>query len=184
MEIIDELDIQSPKVEAVYRHGFSFHPTARIIGFLLTILGAIMIGTMTVLGLSIGFAIALTGLFLVTSASGFQVNFSKAVFREYTSFMGVKRGQWESLNYYPYLSVMLANRTLRASDITGVSSVTFTNESYGLYLLNKTHRKKVLVKRLTGRKESQQKEVAYLAEKFKKELVRYNPVRISRDPRR
>jgi hypothetical protein len=79
---------------------------------------------------------------------------------------------------------MLANRTLRASDITGLSSVTFTNEAYGLYLLNKTHRKKILIKRLNGTKENQRKEAVYLAEKLKKELVRFSPIRISQSSRR
>lgn len=63
-------------------------------------------------------------------------------FREYHAYLGIKAGKWDDLDKYPYLSILLANKSTKSSDITTLNSVVQTDVAYGVYLLNKSHRKK------------------------------------------
>ena len=166
--------------ESTYDHGFNFGIAPIILGVALMFMGTIMILYMMILTILIGLGIFLTGAMLSTSRSGVQVDFTNELYREYTTFLFFKMGKWKPLNYYPYVTVLKANKSNRASDITGLNRTVTTKENLGFYLLNKTHRKRVLVARVGNDMKIAKKKAQEFAERSDKELVKFNPKVVSR----
>ncbi len=178
-ELIDN-NIGKGNPEITYSHGPNFGVAPMALGVVLMFMGVLMILSSMVVAIFIGIGIFLAGSMLSTSRSGVQLDFSNELYREYTTFLFIKIGKWKSLNYFPYLSILKANKSNRASDITGLNRTVHTQENLGIYLLNRTHRKKMLLKRVGMDMAKAKIEANKLEEKVDKEVVRFNPKVVSR----
>lgn len=87
-------------------------------------------------------------------------------------------GKWKSLNAYPFITVLNANKSNKASDITGLNKTVITDSALGIYLLNNSHRKKLLLKRTNTNMEETKEEAKRIADLTNKELMKYNPRRL------
>ena len=94
--------------------------------------------------------------------------------------MGLKYGKWLELDKFPFLTILTANKTNKSSDITGLNSVVYTKEAYGVYLLTNSHRKRVLIMRCQGGFEHAKLEAERIADIMNKEIVAFSPKRISK----
>ena len=129
--------------EQTYSHGLNFGIAPVALGIVLMFIGIMMILSLLIFAVFIGIGVFIAGSMLSTSMSGVQFDFTNDLYREYTTFLFMKFGKWKPLNYYPYVSVMKANKSNGASDITGLNRTVDTKENLGVYLLNETHRKKM-----------------------------------------
>ena len=169
---------QNTKPEDSFKHGFYFQLPGRIVGIALTVVGFFMLISFYIVPMFIGFAILVFGLYMVTGASGMDINYSHNIFKEYNKFLGIKMGKWNSLNLYPFITVLSANKSNKASDITGLNKTVVTEKALGIYLLNNSHRKKILLKRTYPTMEKAKAEAEKIAELTDKELMKYNPRRL------
>lgn len=169
----------SPRKEESHSMGFSFGLPAQIVGGALTIMGLVMLLSFSIGGIILGPAPLFAGIFLLTASYGVQIDYSNRYFREYSSLMGIKYGKWLELDKFPFLTILTANKTNKSSDITGLNSVVFTKEAYGVYLLTNSHRKRILLMRCEGGFEHAKLEAERIAYLTNKELVAFSPKRIS-----
>jgi len=164
--------------EETFKHGFYFQSAGRIIGFALTTVGFFMILSLNLLPIFIGLFVFSFGLYMISGTSGFDINYSQKAYKEYNKVLGIKFGKWKSLNSYPFMSIMTANKSNKASDITGLNKTVVTNNALGIYLLTNSHRTKVLVTRTAPKMDLAKVEAERLADLTGKELMKYNPRRL------
>ena len=166
--------------EEQFSHGFNFGVIPIIFGVALMGIGIAMIFSLHIIAIAIGIAVFLAGSMLSTSKSGVEIDYTNELYREYSTFLFFKIGKWKSLNYFPYLTVLRANKANKASDVTGLNRTVEIKEQLGVYFLNGTHRKKLLIKRTGKNREVAKKEAEILVKKTGKELVKFSPKTISR----
>jgi hypothetical protein len=166
--------------EVKFSHGPNFGVAPIVLGVALMFMGLLMILSTFLVAFFIGIGVFLAGSMLSTSYSGVQIDYTNELYREYTTFLFMKFGKWKPLNYFPYVSVLRANKSNKASDITGLNKTVSTQENLGVYLLNKTHRKRLLVKRVGMDMSKAKLEAQSFADKIGKEVVRFNPKVVSR----
>jgi len=118
---------------------------------------------------------------MVTGAAGIDMNYSHNIFKNYNKVLGMKFGKWKSLNPYPFITILSANKSNKASDITGLNKTVVTNEALGVYLLTNSHRKKIVLKRIPLSMENAKVEVKKMAELTDKEVMKYNPRRLLKE---
>jgi hypothetical protein len=169
---------QNTQPEDSFKHGFYFQLPGRVVGVALSVVGFFMIISFYTVPMFIGLALLLFGLYMVTGAEGIDINYSNKVFKEYNKILGVKLGKWQSLNPYPFITVMSANKSNKASDITGLNSTVVTEKALGIYFLSNSHRKKILLKRTFPTMEKAKNEAEKIASLTDKELMKYNPRRL------
>jgi hypothetical protein len=123
------------------------------------------------------FGLTLLPLCIVVWSSnyGVQINTAEKLYREYGSAYGMKKGEWKSLDSLLFLAV-LKNREGMKVYSKSHRSTTNIDDSYCVYLLNKTHRKKILVQKFDT-KDLAIKEANIFAKKLNKEVVSFNPDR-------
>ena len=152
------------------RLGFSFPIILVVGGGLLTIAGIIS----SIENPLIGVPLIIVGIFFWSSSYGFQIDGSQEQFREYGSMFGIKKGKWYPLEYVPYISVLKSRIGMRIYSASSYST-TKMDDSYQVCLLNKTHRKKVVVKEFENREQA----IRYaekISSQFNKPVVTYSPV--------
>lgn len=176
-QLLDNIN-QNTQPEETFKHGFFFQLPGRFVGFALVITGFFMVISLTIVPLFIGGIILLFGLYMVTGTSGIDINYSNEVFKEYNKVLGLKFGKWQSLSPYPFLSIMTANKSNKASDITGLNKTVVTENALGVYLLNNSHRQKILLTRTSPKMKEAIVEAERLSEFTEKELMKYNPRRL------
>jgi hypothetical protein len=154
------------------RHGFSFAMPIIIAAFVVTFLGIISFFESPIFG--IGLIIA--SIFVWSSSYGIQINPTDKNYREFGSVFGLKTGEWKPFDSLPFLTV-LRNREGMTVYSKSNRSTTSIDDSFCVYLLNASHRKKVLVQKFDT-KELAIKNASELASRLKKELVEFDPVRI------
>ncbi len=121
-----------------------------------------------------GGILILGGVYISFSTTGVSLDVSKKQLKEYTRLFGYKWGSWKSYEDYPFIAVL---KRMESSTVYSRAQVAMTDKFtfYDVNLMNKSHRKKVIL--------SRQKEVAK-AEEMAKELceelgleyTKYNPV--------
>lgn len=169
---------QNTKPEDTFKHGFYFQLPGRVVGIALSVVGFFMLISFYIVPMFIGLALLIFGLYMITGASGIDINYSHNIFKEYNKVLGIKMGKWKSLNSYPFITVMSANKSNKASDITGLNKTVVTEKALGIYLLNNSHRKKLLLKRTFPTMEKAKAEAEKIANLTDKELMKYNPRRL------
>jgi hypothetical protein len=156
---------------------FTFFP--RVIGAFLMFLGVVLVLLLNALFFVIGILFFIIGAYLLTGAHGVQIDIVNKQFREYNSILSWKRGEWIPLQKYPYLTILKANTSIRSSDITGVNTSTQTISALGIYLLSETHRNRHLIYKSSHGSSHIHQKAADLAYLLQKEVVRFQPKRIS-----
>jgi hypothetical protein len=180
IETLDGIN-QNTQPDETFRHGFYFMLPGRILGFVLSITGFFMFISLLLVPMFIGAGILAFGLYMITGTSGIDINYENSIFKEYNKVLGIKFGKWKSLSPYPFISIMSANKSNKASDITGLNKTVVTEQALGVYLLNNSHRKKILLKRTSPKMEQAKTEAERIAELAEKEIMRYNPRRLLRN---
>lgn len=118
------------------------------------------------------------GYFIALSFNGIEINPKIKTFRSYSNIFGLKFGKWESLEDYPDLCVMLRKDSYRAYSYS-MSSMTDSNNYYGLFLLSKNHRKKLEIQR-HGESQAAIEAAKKLAELLNLNYVKYQPATASK----
>lgn len=132
--------------------------------------------TMSITFLGVSFVLVFfLSLFVFTSSRGVQFDIVSKKFRLYTSFIGMKFGEWFSLEFYNYISVIQSRKSGRIGRVTTVG---VTDLSYQLIFMDKTHRNKKVVK-VFERFDDAKNFAEMLSSKIKLPLVQYSPKRIS-----
>ena len=111
-ELIDNHE-KKAKPEVTFSHGPNFGVAPMALGVALMFMGVLMILSSMIIAIFIGIGIFLAGSMLSTSRSGVQLDFTNDLYREYTTFLFIKIGKWKPLNYFPYLSILKANKSNR-----------------------------------------------------------------------
>ncbi|RFC55087.1 DUF308 domain-containing protein [Brumimicrobium aurantiacum] len=163
--------------EESFKHGWFFKSIARLIGLIFTVLGAIVLLSFNIIAVVFGAIMLVFGLYMLTGNSGIDIDYKQKLFKEYNQVAGIKFGEWKSLDDYPFLTVLKANKSNKASDITGLNKTISTNEHLGVYLLTNSHRKKILLSRTSNRMQDATAEATRIAELTDKEMMKYNPRR-------
>lgn len=148
-------------------------PTAAVyLGYLLLIIGFVNIIS---LDFFTGIADLITGVALSFSYMGIQIDVKNHLYRNYISFFGLPIGTWKSLDIYTNTAV-LRSLVKYTSYYRGVIPLNTRETYYEVYLLNESHREKLLVERLTNKEQAIVKAKS-LANTLKIEYSQtYNPV--------
>ena len=161
-----------------YNLGHSFPGPVIAVGVLISLIGllflTILLPMFLIVFLPLGLFISAIGAFFWSSKYGFQIDTLTNKFREYGSVYGFKRGEWRSLDKYPFITV-LKSRLGATLYTRNHNSVTLIDDSFEVTLLNATHRVKVVVRKYQGQ-HAAQKFAEQFSEQYGKALVKYNPV--------
>lgn len=140
------------------------------IGVVITIVGVISLFGNTILGIGL----ILGGPLLWTNSYGIQIDPKTNKYREYGSIYGIKKGTWKPLDALPFITILKGRSGWTVYSRSNRSTVD-VEDCFEVYLLNQSHRKKVLVTKM----EDKTKAEAYaleLAALTDKSVVRFNPV--------
>ena len=138
-------------------------------GYLFLVVGLFKFLTEPLSGLMITF---LGGLLCFTF-TGIQIDLNDNKYRVYTSFFGLKTGNWKSLEIYKEIAILKSLVNYK-SYYKATIPLTSRETYYDIYLLDKTHRKKLLIKRLINKDQSIL-DAESLASLLKMELTTYKP---------
>jgi hypothetical protein len=150
--------------------GKFFPPAATFAGYIFMVLGVLFMFTNPPVGI-VG---ALVGVFAGFARSGAQIDSKSRRFREYTGLFGIKVGKWEAMDGFASVSVVRNRVTTTAFSRANRSATTSDDLFYDVCLLDKTHRNKRVVQRLTDETISVDG-ATKLAEVLGLEYVPYNP---------
>lgn len=138
--------------------------------------GILTVGVLITLGNPIiGLLVVLVGGFISFTSTGIQIDVENKKYKHYSSYYGIKQGQWKTLDSYPCLAILQSRQSSTTHSIGNISSITNSENYYDIYLLDKTHRQKLLIKRLKN-KEQASKDAKEFAENLGVEFTTYNPV--------
>lgn len=171
-------DNYSNKRIANYRAGFSFAIPVVIVGTVIGVLGLLTVLFVPV----IGGVMAAAGGFIATSSYGFQLDKKRNRCREYSSVFWIKRGTWINLDNLPDVSILSGKSgfVVRSMSNRATDSTTL---NYTVYLLSKTHRTKVMVKKFEDRSLAQEFAES-LAMTLNRDLRKYSPAVSAKTMRR
>lgn len=181
-ELLDGINQNTP-LEETFKHGFYFQIPGRMVGLAFSVVGFFMVISLNLIAIPFGLIALFFGSYMLTGTSGIDINYSHKIFKEYYKVMGIKFGKWKSLNPYPFITVLPANKSNKAADITGINKTVVTNEMLGIFLLNNSHRQKILLKRVPKSMEKAKAEAEKIAELTETELMKYNPRRLLKKQR-
>lgn len=146
-----------------------------IVGYTLCVAGPVLL---VVQNFIIGPVLLLMGLFMAGTTEGTQLDVEGKRVRSFLAVLGIKKGTWESLDQYPFLSVLRKNKgQTQGIPNTTAADVTFHFVQYEICLLSESHRKRLLVK-IHDKKEAAQADAATLSALLGKPLVEFSPKRI------
>jgi hypothetical protein len=120
-----------------------------------------------------GIGMVIVGGFLCGSTYGSQIDFQNKKYREYTSYYGIKTGEWKSLDKLPYISI-LGSRSGFTVYSQSNRSTTDMDDYFDVCLLSNNHRIKFVVQKYESKDQATQ-----LAETFAVKLdipiTKYSP---------
>ncbi len=137
-------------------------------GYLLMLLG--ILGIVSYVGL----VLILVGFVASFSTTGVDLDISNKRLKEYSKIFGYKWGDWVSYEDYPYIAVL---KRMESSTVYSRAQIATTDTStyYDINLMNKSHRKKVILSRMKGVEEAE-KAAKELCLELDLEYAQYNPV--------
>ncbi|MFN2428515.1 MAG: hypothetical protein ABR574_00755 [Cryomorphaceae bacterium] len=164
------LDDDHSKLPVItYRAGYSFAVSVVVVGAVIALVGLLTIFVAPI----IGFFMVVAGGFLFSSTYGFQLDKKRWRCREYSSVFWIKRGDWISLDTLPDVSILSGKSGFVVRSMSNRATEN-TTANYTVYLLSKTHRTKVMVKRFEDH--GRAKEFAEsLAAEIDGNLKKYSP---------
>jgi hypothetical protein len=145
--------------------------------------GYILLGVSGVLVILFGIfpsgLLMLVSVLMVSVVQGVQVNPVSKKVRSYISIFGIKKGKWDDLEKFPFLTVLRKNKALETPSINaGAPSIVLKSIQYEICLLTKNHFDRMLLKTVDEKKEAFELAEEY-AEKLDKPIVEYHPKRSS-----
>ncbi|WP_104734733.1 hypothetical protein [Hanstruepera ponticola] len=152
-----------------HRTNYFFPSAARILGFVMIIIGLIGIfsrGIETILISFIGFGICFT-------RYGVLIDTTNHKLKDYNQVFGIKFGKWELFKNYPYITVLTITEKSTTYSQSNLENST-RRTVYRITLLNENHYKKLLLKKLKNEKEANKLAEDY-AKLYKLEKVVYSP---------
>lgn len=158
--------------------GLVFPNPALIGGYLFLTLGIIGL----VSGHIVGLLIALLGGFVCSTFSGIEINIKNKTIRQYTSYFGFKKGETKDLTPYPFICIFKSNKTHSMYSRSN-RAISYSETTYDLYLLNRSHKEKILIKVEKG-EDNAIKKAKEIAGNIGIKLVQYSPEVISKKNRR
>lgn len=154
-------------------HGNVFPMPLIIGGIVMIIMGIASISDQGLFSILIGLGLTALGGYLSFSRSGIQIDLSSNMFREYYRYYGFLSGEWKRTSTFPYATVL--RNTYSSNTYSRSNRVTNQKESFfEVYLLSKTHRTKIFIKRLNSKVEAE-KWLESFADTCSFEVVNYNP---------
>lgn len=147
-----------------------FFPTpSRYLGYVISLIGIIGIFTKGIETIIICFA----GLGLSFTRYGVLIDKENLKLKEYLEIFWFKKGNWKSMELYPYLSVLEISQK---SSTYSQANVEYTSREmvFRITLLNKNHYEKITLKQLEN-KEKAHKEAEKIATDLKIKKVIYSP---------
>lgn len=113
------------------RSGALFPWHFQLIAILILIAGLTLIITKAVIGL----VLIIAGGFILTAASGTEIDISKNKYREYTSFYFIlRRGTWKKFNGAEKIFINSTKKSTRVYTAHTNHSSVFTDQEYNVYL--------------------------------------------------
>ncbi len=139
------------------------------IGYALIVIGVLLVVEKGYTGIGL----IIIGIYLGLSYIGIQIDPDKKKFKKYSCFFGLKKGTWESYNDYPYLSILDIREKHTSYSRGGVEYIS-KEKVYRVCLLNKTHRKKIIVKNFKS-KEKASFSASKIAKQLEVQQTTYSP---------
>ncbi|MEO6903029.1 MAG: hypothetical protein ABI315_07740 [Bacteroidia bacterium] len=173
----DKIVNRTPKIINNYL-GLAFPTSALIGGYLFLALG--LIGLLS--GHLVGILVALVGGFVCFTYLGIEINIKNKTIRQYTSYFGFKKGATKDLTVFPFICIFKSNKIYTTNSRSN-RSVSYSEKTFDIYLLNQTHKEKILIKIEKGEDKAIQK-AKEIADDMGIKLVQYNPVVLSRKNKR
>lgn len=164
------------------KFGKSFPQGLVFVGYIFLGIGVLMCLTSPVLGA----IIILISAFVCFTFSGMEINTHYKTYKDYTALFGlIKQGKWNSYANYPYVTLLRKNMVTTTHSPGNVASTTSKELVYDITLLDKTHRKKLVIKRMKDNDKALA-EAHVLAQQLGVEFAYYNPQisQATRDRRR
>lgn len=162
-----------------HKLGKLFPPAMRITGWVFMAVGLyFFISSIIMAYNSFAFsasAFVLIGVFIGLTPHGVLIDLETKKYKKYTNIFGYKQGSWESYERFPYISLLQNTVKTHAFSRSNRQAETSSNLYYEICLLNKTHRKKVVIKRLKDR-DIAKEDINKLAEQLDIEICKYSPV--------
>ena len=122
----------------------------------------------------IGLIVSIVGAVPAFSTMGFQYDSEQNQCREYTSYLGLKTGDWTSLNEFPDIAIRYSLQSTSAFSRAMVEMETSRDHFFLVCLLSESHRKKMVVQKIKDR-ELAEKESKRLAALWDKKFTVFNP---------
>ena len=154
---------------ADFKTNYFFSTAARILGFVMIVIGLIGVFTRGIETI----IIALIGVGISFTRYGILIDIENDKLKEYFQVFGVKFGKWGLLKNYPYITVL---RITERSSVYSQSNLEHTTRNivYRITLLNHNHYEKILLKQFND-EEKANKEAEEYAQLFGFEKVIYSP---------
>lgn len=151
--------------------GSLFPPTMTFVGKIAFIVGLFFVLFAPLLGLFV----LLVGAYLGFGKLGVELIPGQESYREFTKIFGLRLGKPKSYKAYPFLSVMRTKVTSSAYSMTNRNASTGSDVYYDVYMLDQSHRKKVLIRRFSNLHDARTN-ASELGKLISKEVVMYSPV--------
>lgn len=152
-------------------------PTGVLIGYLLLIASVVLV---FLFGFFPSAFLMIVSMVMISLVEGVQVDSSNKKFRSYFSFLGIKKGKWQELDKFPFLSVLRTNKQQNLGlGFAPVAGISLKFVKYEICLLSETHYDRLLLKAV-DQKEEALRIVEEYSLKLNKPVVEYHPKQISK----
>lgn len=150
--------------------GRYFPPAAIVAAYIILILGMLSLFVSPLVGLGM----VLIGAAVAFAKKGVEVDPNMKRLRDYTGLFSVKFGSWESMEQYSDTAVLRKRITTTAFSRANRPATTSDDVVYDVCLLDRTHRNKRIVKRLSDEAQAA-KSAEQLAQTLGLNYGVYNP---------
>jgi hypothetical protein len=152
--------------------GKHFPPQLRLLCYAIAVIGILMILDGSFI---FGSIVLVSSIFIIRAPSGIQVDVHNKSYRNYPFIFSRKAG-WQSLKIYTDISILskTISQTMHSARTMG-NSISTKDTFHDICLLNKAHRKKLILKRFKNLDDAK-KELPVFAEQLALNMAKYNPV--------
>jgi len=114
-------------------------------------------------------------LIIITTKHGVQIDFSSKRLKKYSKYLfSFKGGSWQDISAYPFITVLKFNRGNKIYSRSNREIIT-NKKYYEVYLLNKSHRKRILISRFSSEEDAKNYAISLNNSSYL-EYVKYNPI--------
>lgn len=142
-----------------------------VFGLLLLAIGFVLLFKYPVFGA----CLMIFSFLFTTTYYGTEIDIQHRKIRTIICLYGLKKGEWEDLDTYPFLSVLKSKSGYTINSSRSSQSYNYVESKFDVCLLTLSHRKKIVIQRF-GKQEQAEKLMREMAETIYKEVVTYAPV--------